>query len=90
MSLQIGLGQTGGAASNAECAPVLWTNNFTALSDGCGATGSALVLSLQRMLAETLQLQLQHLKLKTLLHRILLTMRTSWPWNVTEQENTAS
>ena len=35
------LAENGGALANAECAPVNWTNNFSALSDDCGFTGSA-------------------------------------------------
>jgi hypothetical protein len=34
----------GGATADDECSGVTWSHNFTALSDGCGATGSATVI----------------------------------------------
>ena len=37
------LGNNAGATATDNCSAVTWTNNFTALSDDCAATGSALV-----------------------------------------------
>jgi GH43 family beta-xylosidase len=37
------LASNGGAVASDVCSGVIWTNNFTALSDDCGATGSATV-----------------------------------------------
>ncbi|MFT5409463.1 MAG: hypothetical protein ACI9NC_002186, partial [Verrucomicrobiales bacterium] len=41
--LQAWLNSNAGATAKDACSEVAWTNDFTALSDGCGATGSALV-----------------------------------------------
>jgi gliding motility-associated-like protein len=38
------LASNGGATATDICANVTWTNDFTALSDDCGATGSATVI----------------------------------------------
>ncbi|MCF6130193.1 gliding motility-associated C-terminal domain-containing protein [Flavobacterium sp. AS60] len=37
------LASNGGASASDACSSVTWTNNFSALSDGCGNSGSALV-----------------------------------------------
>ena len=37
------LNNHGGATATDNCSDVSWSNNFTALSDGCGASGSVLV-----------------------------------------------
>jgi hypothetical protein len=42
-TLQAWLGSHGGASASDVCSGVTWTHNFTALSDGCGETGSATV-----------------------------------------------
>ncbi|MCG2612617.1 hypothetical protein LZZ90_13995, partial [Flavobacterium sp. SM15] len=41
--LQVWLDSHGGATSSDVCSSVTWSHNFTALSDGCGNSGSALV-----------------------------------------------
>ncbi|MCG2612624.1 hypothetical protein LZZ90_14030, partial [Flavobacterium sp. SM15] len=41
--LQAWLNSHGGAAASDVCSSVTWSHNFTALSDGCGNSGSALV-----------------------------------------------
>lgn len=38
------LTSNGGALATDNCGPVTWTNNFTRLNAGCGATGSATVV----------------------------------------------
>ena len=38
------LNNNGGATSSDICGNITWTNDFTALSDDCGATGSAVVI----------------------------------------------
>jgi hypothetical protein len=43
-ALQSWLSNHGGATASDFCSGVSWTNNFTALSDDCGATGSATVI----------------------------------------------
>ena len=42
-ALNAWLASNGGATATDACSNVTWTNNFTALSDGCGATGTATV-----------------------------------------------
>ena len=42
-SLNAWLASNGGASAADNCSQVTWTRNFTALSDGCGETGSASV-----------------------------------------------
>ncbi|WP_317174321.1 HYR-like domain-containing protein [Aegicerativicinus sediminis] len=42
-ALQTWLNTRGGAVASDNCSDVTWTNNFTALSDDCGMTGSATV-----------------------------------------------
>src|SRR5690606_559348 len=37
------LASNGAASASDSCSNITWTNNFTALSDECGATGSATV-----------------------------------------------
>ena len=37
------LSTNGGATATDSCSNVIWTNNYTALSDDCGLTGSAIV-----------------------------------------------
>jgi len=58
------LSTQGGASASDACSGVTWSNNFTALSPICGATGSATVISLLLMLVETLQLLRQHLQFR--------------------------
>ena len=43
LSLNAWLASNGGAAASDDCGGVAWSNDFTALSDGCCATGLALV-----------------------------------------------
>jgi len=38
------LASNGGSAASDACSEVVWTNDFTSLSDECGATGSATVI----------------------------------------------
>ena len=42
-NLDAWLADNGGARATDACGAVVWTNDFTGLLDGCGATGSALV-----------------------------------------------
>ncbi|MCO4820793.1 MAG: gliding motility-associated C-terminal domain-containing protein [Flavobacteriaceae bacterium] len=42
-ALQAWISSNGGASASDICSNVTWTNDFTALSDDCGATGSATV-----------------------------------------------
>ncbi|CCG53278.1 Protein of unknown function precursor; putative adhesin [Flavobacterium indicum GPTSA100-9 = DSM 17447] len=42
-ALNAWLASNGGASATDACSNVTWTNNFTSLSDTCGATGSATV-----------------------------------------------
>ncbi|WP_418639027.1 DUF7507 domain-containing protein [Winogradskyella sp.] len=42
-SIQAWLNTNGGATATDDCSAIIWTNNFTALSGGCGQTGSATV-----------------------------------------------
>ncbi|WP_188605634.1 HYR-like domain-containing protein [Aquaticitalea lipolytica] len=42
-ALQAWLANNGGATASDDCSDVVWSNNFDALSDLCGATGSATV-----------------------------------------------
>ena len=42
--LEAWLDNNGGASASDICSGVTWSNDFTALSDDCGATGSALVV----------------------------------------------
>jgi gliding motility-associated-like protein len=42
-ALNAWLASNGGAVANDACSNVTWTNNYTALSNGCGQTGSATV-----------------------------------------------
>ena len=42
--LQAWLNSNGGASASDVCSDVVWTNNFTTISDDCGVTGSALVI----------------------------------------------
>ncbi|MBG6112182.1 gliding motility-associated-like protein [Flavobacterium sp. CG_9.10] len=42
-ALQTWLNNHGGAAANDACSTISWSNNFSALSNGCGATGNASV-----------------------------------------------
>ena len=42
-ALKAWLDANGGASASDLCSGVVWSNDFTALSDDCGATGSALV-----------------------------------------------
>ena len=41
--LQLWLNNNGGASASDLCSNVTWSNNYSALSNGCGATGSATV-----------------------------------------------
>jgi hypothetical protein len=43
-SLNAWLSNHGGASASDICSGVTWSNNFTGLSDGCGATGTASVI----------------------------------------------
>ncbi|WP_067149106.1 HYR-like domain-containing protein [Pseudotamlana agarivorans] len=38
------LNTNGGATATENCSTIVWSNDFIALSDGCGVTGSALVI----------------------------------------------
>ncbi|RED38585.1 gliding motility-associated-like protein [Winogradskyella eximia] len=42
-SIQNWLDTNGGATATDDCSAIIWTNNFTSLSGGCGETGSATV-----------------------------------------------
>ena len=42
-ALSAWLASSGGAAASDTCSAVIWTNNYTGLAGGCGATGSAIV-----------------------------------------------
>ena len=43
INIQNWLTNHGGANASDFCGSVIWTNNFSTLSDGCGATGNAIV-----------------------------------------------
>src|SRR5690606_6704780 len=43
VQLNAWLATAGGAIASDTCGSIVWTNNFTGLSDGCGMTGSATV-----------------------------------------------
>src|SRR5690606_290099 len=43
VQLNAWLATAGGAIASDTCGSIVWTNNFTTLSDGCGMTGSATV-----------------------------------------------
>lgn len=43
-AIQLWLDSKGGAQASDACGEVIWSNNYSGLSDGCGATGSATVI----------------------------------------------